>query len=269
MSFEYGNVTVGADPELFLVNKIGKFISSIGIIGGSKDTPKPISTNGHAIQEDNVAIEFNIPPADNAFKFVEDIDYVLSHIKENYTKPLNLELAIVPSAVFATDQLNNEKAQTFGCDPDFNAYSLQENPKPVAGHGGSLRTAGGHIHVGYTDPSMLDNAICIRAMDVTLGVPSVLIDPDTERRSMYGKAGAFRHKTYGVEYRTLSNFWIKSKELSQWVFEQTLKAIEIARDPEFRKLLMSDNFTDRVQNIINNSDTRGAKALMAEYKLGV
>ncbi len=39
-----------------------------------------------------------------------------------------------------------------------------------------------------------------------------MYDKDTERRGMYGKAGAFRPKPYGVEYRTLSNAWLSNDE---------------------------------------------------------
>ena len=60
------NITIGADPELFLINtETGKVVSSIGIIPGekgnpyrSKDMPK-----GFGLEIDNILAEFNIPPA--------------------------------------------------------------------------------------------------------------------------------------------------------------------------------------------------------------
>jgi hypothetical protein len=42
---------------------------------------------------------------------------------------------------------------------------------------------------------------------------------------MYGAAGAFRPKPYGVEYRVLSNAWLQSEELMAWVYRTTTKAI--------------------------------------------
>jgi len=58
-------------------------------------------------------------------------------------------------------------------------------------------------------------------MDLYLGVPSVLMDKGELRKQLYGKAGAYRMKPYGVEYRTLSNFWIFSDTTIGWVWDNT------------------------------------------------
>ena len=61
-------VTLGTDTELFAVDKEGNPKSLCGLIGGTKKKPNPFSkllSKQFAYQEDNVAIEFNIPPADN------------------------------------------------------------------------------------------------------------------------------------------------------------------------------------------------------------
>jgi hypothetical protein len=84
----------------------------------------------------------------------------------------------------------------------------------------------GHIHVGYNNPDDKTSFEIAKAMDLFLGVGSVLLDKDTQRRSLYGKAGAMRLKSFGMEYRTLSNFWIFDDKLISWVFNNTLKALE-------------------------------------------
>jgi len=110
--------TIGADPELFLKDATGKFISSIDLIGGSKAYPRPID-KGCAVQEDNVSVEFNIPPCENELDFVNSLNYTLEYLKD-FAKHSGLELAIVPSAEFSDDQLEHPRAQEFGCEPDYN-----------------------------------------------------------------------------------------------------------------------------------------------------
>lgn len=220
------NVLRGADPELFLVDKQGKPITSIGRIGGSKDFPRDLG-NGFALQEDNVTVEFNIPPASNSRQFSASIQYVLGFLRQEISKD-NLELSIVPTLEFTVDDLMHPQAQELGCEPDFNAWTKKVNPRPVAPE--SLRSSGGHIHIGYDNPTEETSLEIIKAHDLYCGVASVLYDTDTRRREIYGKAGAHRIKGYGVEYRTLSNFWIKTPELTEWVFEQSEKAINFINE---------------------------------------
>jgi hypothetical protein len=212
--------TIGADPELFFVNKDSKFISIVGLIGGTKEEPMPIG-NGCAIQEDNVAAEFCIPACTSEEMFIQSIQYSLNDINLRAEK-LGLSLAtLVASTSFDVDQLRTRKAQEFGCEPDFNAYTKKTNPRPRA-KDKTLRSAGGHVHVG-TDLNQID---IIRTMDLYLGVPSLLVDNDEQRRQLYGKAGSFRPKPYGVEYRTLSNFWIWDTSTIKWVYHQVSTCLD-------------------------------------------
>jgi len=182
--------------------------------------PLPISGVGHAIQEDNVSVEFNIPPADSAKVFVAHLNFVLAHL-EAKVATMNLKFAPVAAASFPEDQLQSEAAQVFGCEPDWNAWTGETNPRPFS-MDMNLRSCGGHVHVGTN----LDKIAVVRAMDLHLGVPSVRLDTDKLRRELYGKAGAHRPKAYGVEYRSLSNFWLWSDALKNWVYNQTQKALE-------------------------------------------
>ena len=134
------------------------------------------------------------------------------------------------------------------CDPDFNVYTLNQNPAPNAAT--NLRTAGGHIHVGYENPGWEMSVKIIQAMDLFLAIPSLILDTDTQRRKMYGKAGAFREKEYGCEYRTLSNFWIKSEESVKWAFNQTMRAVDFAFNEDY----LDDETQMNLQLAINNQD---------------
>jgi hypothetical protein len=87
---------------------------------------------GCAVQEDNVAVEFNTPPCASADEFVKSIQFNLSFLKQRAAE-LELDLCIKPSGVFDDDQLESEAAQVFGCDPDFNAWDRgRQNPRPSA-----------------------------------------------------------------------------------------------------------------------------------------
>ena len=250
--------TKGADPELFLRNPTtGQFISSIGLIGGSKDFPMSIG-EGCAVQEDNVAVEFTIPPCESAQAFVDSINYNLKYLTERASE-MGLELCIQPSAVFGPDQLDNPAAQEFGCEPDFNAWKDGAiNPKPKAPNP-NLRSAGGHIHVA-TDLDILE---VVKAMDLFVGVQMLEFDHDEDRRLLYGKAGAFRKKSYGVEYRTASNAWIQSDERIRWVWEQTERALEFVKAGN----KITEEQGKRIQRCINESDRDLMEELQQEFAL--
>lgn len=252
------NVSVGADPELFLMEN-GEIISAEGLIGGTKESPKKISEEGHAVQEDNVMIEFNIPSCTKVNDFVKEINFVLDYLK-TFCILHKFELDFSASAELNPEFLRTKQARRFGCDPDFNIYTKRENEAPNAR--GNLRTCGGHIHVGYSAPSYEVSEKIIAAMDITLGLPSLDLDMDDRRREMYGKAGSFRFKDYGVEYRTLSNFWLKSDELKEWAFNQTLKAVQLVNTGVIDRLF--NKFGKEIARTINTADRASAKELMNE-----
>ena len=214
--------SIGADPEIFCINEKKQFISAVGKFGGTKSRPKPIG-NGCAVQEDNVAVEFNIQPATNAESFIESISFAMGKI-EQMAKRSKLSLSITASTSFNANQLRSRGARTFGCEPDINAWTYQENPRPSS-RNPRLRTAGGHIHIGWLNEK-LDDVLVARAFDVYLAAPLAQVDPDKRRRELYGNAGAMRFKPYGLEYRVLSNYWLRSETLMQWVYAQTNRAIQ-------------------------------------------
>jgi hypothetical protein len=238
------HVRIGSDPETFLQDATGRFISSVGLIGGSKDEPMPIG-KGCSVQEDNVTVEFNTPPTNNVDEFVKSINYNLDWIARRADE-LGLKVVYNPSAVFDKEQLNTEAAQTFGCDPDFNAWEYgAPNPRPQS-RNRNLRSAGGHIHI---EAPHLDKIELAKAMDLFVGVPMMRFDTDKKRRQLYGKAGAFRPKSYGIEYRTASNAWLQSDDTKRWVFDQSQKAVEFVESGK----QIPDELGDMIQIAINES----------------
>tara|TARA_R110002124_G_scaffold281430_1_gene455671 strand:+ start:18801 stop:19601 length:801 start_codon:yes stop_codon:yes gene_type:complete len=254
------NVYIGADPELFL-EKDGKIVSAEGIIGGTKEKPKSIDFEGHYIQEDNVMVEFNIPPCNKKEHFISSINYVKDYL-DVLVKLKGFNLNYSASGELDPTQLTTDQSKVFGCDPDFNVYlkDINEPPKNV----GNLRCCGGHIHVGYDNPDQDVSEKLIYAMDITLGLDSILLDSDTKRRTMYGKAGSFRFKDYGIEYRTLSNFWIKNDKTIGWVYDRTLKAIDLVNTGKIDSLI--ETYSKQVRDIIDYNDVNGSIELLLKIE---
>ena len=256
--------TIGSDPEVF-IEKNGKIISAEGIIGGTKTEPKSISEYGHYIQEDNVMAEFNIPPCNNTEEFIYNINFVKDYLTEmlSFNK---MKLNYTTSSKFTKKELSTPQARMFGCDPSFNVYLKDISPVPSAKS--EWRSCGGHLHIGYNNPDQETTEQIVYGMDMILGLKSVLIDEDTVRKQSYGKAGEFRFKEFGVEWRTLSNFWIKNDELINWVYESTSLVIEMINSEIMDDLI--EKYSNQVRDAIDNSNKELAESLLQtidkEYK---
>jgi hypothetical protein len=220
---------IGADPELFVTDNTGKFVSAHGMVNGTKEKPHVVD-NG-AVQVDGMALEFNIDPATNQDEFLANINSVMSQLAQMVPE---YNLNAVPIAEFGKKVMDEapDEAKELGCDPDFNAWTGGNvNTKPNGEV--SFRTGAGHIHIGWTEGMDIDDPghkeacmMLVKQLDYYLGMPSLFFDDSTKRRELYGAAGAFRVKPYGVEYRVLSNAWLKDERLIKWVYDNTKKAIK-------------------------------------------
>jgi len=226
------NFKVGADPEFF-VKRYGKLHSAYGLIPGSKENPYKVA-NG-AVQVDGMALEFNIDPAETYTEFENNMNSVLSQITAMIP---GYEIFVEPVADFGLEYIKSQpkEASDLGCSPDFNAYTKAANPRPDVNT--PFRTASGHVHIGWTkepvdinDEGHLEACRTLtKALDMFLGVPSLIWDTDSRRRTLYGAAGAFRPKPYGMEYRVLSNKWINVPYLRRLVYHNTMDAIRAVFD---------------------------------------
>jgi len=243
-------ITLGADPELFVENAKGEIISAEGMIGGTKEEPIPITKDGHAIQEDNIMVEFNIPPCTTEDEFVKNLDLVEEFLNTKLELQDNCKLNYSASAELDSKYLQTPQAKMFGCEPDFNVHlkAPNQSPNPET----NLRTAGGHIHVGYNNPDITISENIVYAMDIMLGLPSVNLDSDDRRKEMYGLAGCFRFKDYGLEYRSLSNFWLKSEESKRWAYQKTLEAVKLAESGLIPELIKK--FGKKIKAAIDTND---------------
>lgn len=121
----------------------------------------------------------------------------------------------------------------------------------------------GHIHFGYEDPDEQSSEKLVKLFDIFVTLPSMFKDTDDRRRQMYGKAGCFRFKEFGVEARVLSNFWIFNDELMSWIYDSIEKMVEIFNDEVVTDRLI-DKYSLRTQAAINNNDKEEVEKLIEE-----
>lgn len=253
----------GADPEMFVRDrKTKKFVSAHTMVPGTKIAPHKVPLG--ATQYDGVAAEFNIDPANTSTMFVNNIATVIASVKK-FIGDHN-ELVLEPTADFDPSYFDGlpPDVRELGCNPDFNAYTGDQNPSPDTSPNPYMRTASGHIHCGWSkegadfDPNdpvhQSDCHTVAKQMDYALGIMSLLWDPDAKRRTLYGKAGCLRYKKYGMEYRTLSNRWLSSQDLQFYVFGNAHRAMTdlfegVNYDEMFKGVaqkIIDENITDWV-----------------------
>ena len=265
-----GNYAVGSDAEVLLKDKAGKYRSAIGLIGGSKENPRP--TKHGFVQEDNVLAEFNVNPSRSEAEFVRNTKLILADLDE-IIKPLDFTVDIKASALFDLDQLHHPLALLAGCEPDYDAWDLVPNEKPTL-EGTQLRSCGGHVHVSFdeADNDPMHRPNLVRVLDLVAAIPAVIMDTDTRRRSLYGKAGCHRPKitmngdSYdGVEYRTLSNFWLRNEKTMAWVYRTVDRAMT-----DFTELLEAANaMRHEIVDTINSGNVSKAEQIVKQFNLEV
>lgn len=248
-------LSIGADPEFF-VKKGDTFVSGHNFPCGSKD--KPRATEHGAVQCDGVALEVNIPEAFSKSRFILGLRgcvYDLQNIVKNWDRG-EAYIVAEPVAVFSEGYLNAlpDKAKELGCNPDFNAYTMDVNPIPDAKN--NFRTGAGHLHLGWTkDAEGLDHfqkcCILVKQLDFTVGLRTLLFDDDSRRRLLYGKAGAFRPKAYGLEYRVPSNAWCGSEDTAAMMYDGCVQAVEMLNDG----VNLDEKYPGLAQRIINDNRT--------------
>lgn len=264
MTVKIKNPSIGCDIEVFFFDDVTKaVVSAEGYVPGTKNKPFVFDKNNpfFAVSLDNVAAEFCIPPVTSSEEWLQNIKRSMDYV--NSLAPRNCKAVAMPAANFDRKYLQTKNALTFGCEPDINVWTLSYNEAPYS-EDDTLRSAGGHIHIGWENPTNEIREFMIKAMDLFVGVPSVLQEPNNKRKELYGKAGAFRLKNYGVEYRTVSNYYLENEGLTKWAYNATQNAIEFVNNNEIDTL---DNYSEKIISAINDNDTVSAQNLINEFNL--
>lgn len=291
----YPMVSIGADPEIFL-EKHGK------IIGAEKVFPqrtvrKMKSTFDNSEYEvgevtlDGVQLELHPKPV-----------YCRGHAYENFRDcfitveerlRVDEDLKVSMKAVVEVDEKEMEslrpESKLLGCSPSENIYHDTVRLDP-ANTNTLIRSAGGHLHFSANgDYGFRTNQLrfalkrdaqeTVKVLDIMLGNTCVLLDREplaAKRRQYYGRAGEYRLPVYGLEYRTLSNFWLQANWLQHLVYGIARAAIGVAanftmgkkptnyglmwvdlppeKGSDFQKELLSLMDMEKVQRAINTND---------------
>jgi hypothetical protein len=230
-TFDGVDYLFGCDPELFVFDlEQSRYVGAYGIVPGTKEQPHML--DGGMVQVDGLALEFGIAPAEDEEEFIRNIKHVMDQIHTMIGPRYSLHA--VPLVIFDEDIIKNSPSENLelGCEPDFCGYLREANPAPTLSDP-CMRSGGGHIHIGWGsnvdgDKQTHFDHCCLlaRQMDATLGLGSLYWDRDSRRRAIYGRPGAFRPKSYGMEYRTASNAWMQREETQRMAFKLSLMAIE-------------------------------------------
>lgn len=262
--------TVGVDPEIFLTLD-GKAVSAYGLIEGSKEKPFPVPSG--AYQVDGTAVEFNTDPVPlNDFTtFNAKMVTVMKELQKAVLAKGDYKFNISPVQDYDQDYLDSlpDESKELGCDPDYNAYTMEENPRPDGER--PFRTGAGHIHVGWGADIPVENRehheICagfVKMLDATVGLFMTCIDRDPRRRELYGKAGSYRAKPYGVEYRFPSNVWIQEKALRKAVHTLVGKAVNYM-EAGYSVSKVTGQTEKQIRYILDNGDAFLAKQVLRQY----
>lgn len=257
------NISFGCDPEFF-------FSANGDIVGAENILPEngvvysnrmAVSGESHAgkIIIDGVQAELNPIPSTCRQLLANDISRCFIELdKISKSRGVDLDFSQTVEVKKGTFDKLSDKSKKFGCAPSKNAHnknsSIKINPSVYR-----KRSAGGHIHLGRTyaeDGSFSEPDRVVKMLDILLGNTCVLIDRDKgniERRKSYGRAGEYRTPPHGLEYRTLSNFWLKNYVLFSFVMGLARMSVSIVKedlDKEFLKVVeMKD-----VEKAINKND---------------
>ncbi len=257
---------MGCDPEFFFRDATTK-----RIIGAEKVLPKAGLEVGYGgssgkVVIDGVQAELNPGPyacranhANNIASLFRALDVEIKEKKLNVVVDLSRSVTITKTELKKLDPNN----QRFGCLPSFSFYKgIQGDLALVNPLIYRHRSAGGHIHIGCGEGVHKTPEDLVKMMDIIVGNTCVLIDRDkgnARRRKLYGRAGEYRLPKHGLEYRTLSNFWLTSYPLMSMVFGLTRLVTSLvfctpAASKRYIEEFMSKVNMDDIQKAINTNN---------------
>lgn len=257
-------LSAGADPEIALFSrKEGRIVSAVPVLKRGKDDRIDLG-DGYNFYYDGAAVEGNIPPALNRSEFVNNYRTLFNRA-QNY---LGDKYNLIPVSYheYTIEECSHPDVMVGGCNPEGDSHALEIVTPPQ--YTDNYRALGNHFHAGRMDyKEHLENPDgvklidaynkndVIKLLDVWCGIPMTIIDKDPTaplRKKLYGKAGRCRATIFGVEYRTLGNYALRSPKLVELVYDLALYVLNTNMQQNIEEVLERFDL-ELVQDIINNN----------------
>ena len=207
---------------------------------------------------DNLNTEIAINPVSTLKDFHSKTEGLLGKVRD-----LGFDLIMEPTIVYPESCLKHPLAFESGCNPDLSAYTENVNEAPCFANMDGTRSCGAHIHTGDLGSDPINQT---KWMDALITLPLLFKEKPSDRRKLYGGAGCLRYKPYGMEYRVLSNVWLDSPELREFVWERTHMALAISKTTSFSDI---DNWHEIPQAIDDHDLVAAARLIDRLYIYGV
>lgn len=249
--------TFGSDPEFFVFKNENEVCSAIGIVPGTKNNRFNYHNNHYYY--DNVLAECTIKPANTKSEAIQNINNALGGYSEIIG---NYKIKPIPSHYMSDKELEHPHAMKIGCKREYCSYSMEEiEPDEEFLLNSNLRAAGGHIHLGAEflrtgdfEDIKRNRIFLIRMLDLFVGIPATMIDQSVaakDRKIIYGQAGRCRFPAYGVEYRTLSNFWFLRPSLTALIYDLCEFTINFVEKQKYLNFWTVNDYDDDQCNAYN------------------
>ena len=272
---------VGFDIELVVIDaKTKKLVLPYeeGGINLKKHTIPTIYGSGW-IHTDGVMLEINPHPfacrMESGWSIKECLKGAEALIEKNYGRPV--KLLALPNTTLDKEIWKKAKLETLllGCQPTYSAYEIGDTPCKVAVDSHyPYRGGAGHIHFSlnyarvpwtmFTLSHETAKILC-KLLDRTLGIIGVLLSPypklEALRRVTYGQAGNYRLQPHGLEYRTLSNFYMIHPTITSLIHKIGRKVVNDALvnwPVRYDFLSLSNEY---IQKVINTNNVAAARRI--------
>ena len=253
-------VRFGMDPELFISTPEGGVVEAKDCLGDEEHK------RTYGWKRDGVQVEINVSPDYCRETIGGELVYYFRSLRKHLEKK-GQKVNFTSLITLSPEEMGrlSEDAKKLGCEPSRNLYG--RGGCKVDGGVYRKRSASGHIHLSAPVLYKVEPERFVRVMDILMGNTCVLLDRGKgarERRKVYGKAGEFRVPAMGrLEYRTLSNFWLRSYPLTSFVLGLTRLCVSVVEYSQPKPTVMlragtpcppSTAFSDFESDLISRVD---------------